>query len=102
MTSVLMGSYMLLIKRQFRAKNMCLKNMKIASFPIFLISEILLDPFSTRFFILGKFSSFPTMPIVLCNSHYCNGAFAPFANQILLNSDSNEIPFANGANAPLP
>ena len=41
------------------------------------------------------------MPIVLCNSHYGNGAFAPFANGILLNSDSNKIPFANGANAPL-
>ena len=42
------------------------------------------------------------LPRVLCNSHYGNGVFAPFANGILLNSDSNKIPFANGANTPLP
>ena len=35
-----------------------------------------------------------TEPRVLCNSRYGNGAFAPFANGNLLNSDSNKIPFA--------
>ena len=50
----------------------------------------------------SKMTRKSTQPRVLCNSHYGNGVFAPFANGILLLSLLSKIRFANGANAPLP